>query len=274
VHLRKIREQLSEKNMFDVIVPSKGRPDGTTFDLLRRARMAFIVVVEPQDVATYRAALSSCQATFWVLPRNDKGIGYSRAFIMKKATRPFVMVDDDITTVYKNGERAGIGAMLRAGWREYVRNGARGLLGFKHTTFALPKNTITHDTTLAHIVFMNPVDGVRYDPALRAFEDIDVLLRYHALRYPIRRLNTYVYYTTPSGKGTHGGIDYGTNAKVKRDALKEMARRYPGYITYEEGRVTRDGQPRYTLVLRPHKLKQNGTVLAATSTARANVNLP
>jgi hypothetical protein len=254
---------------YDIIVPSKGRPDGTTFELLRRARLEYIVVVEPQDAAMYKAALLPKGAvTFWVLPRNGKGIGYSRAFIMRKATRPFVMVDDDITAIYKHGRRSGIGAMLDAGWREYARNGAHGLLGFKHTTFAIPKNKVTHDTTVAHVVFMNPADGVRYDPALRAFEDIDLLLRYHARHYPIVRLNTYIYYTTPSGRGTHGGIEYGNNAEVKMHALHMMLRRYPRHITYD-GRTTRNGQPRYALVFLPHKLKQNGT-----ATARVNVNLP
>lgn len=157
------------------------------------------------------------------------------------------MIDDDISVIYKKGRRTHIGDLLKEGWREYLAAGVRGILGFKHTTFAIPKSKLTYNTTVAHIVFMNPSDGVQYNQRLQAFEDIDILFKYYRDGLPIMRLNTYVYYTPPSGTSTHGGIDYNNNTQVKVDALKKMAKQYPAMITYDDNNKTRYGQPVYEL---------------------------
>lgn len=240
---------------FDIIVPSKARPDGSTFNLLRRMSLPFIVVVEKDDVATYTHALSDLQVSYWILPQSNKGIGYSRAYIMKKAARPFVMIDDDITTIYHNGRKSNLTSMLRAGWREFKRQpNAKGVLGFKHTTFALPDRDITFTTTVAHIVFVDPVEmrkqKITYDSKLRAFEDIDLLFKCFMRSIPIRRMNTFVYFTKPSGSHTHGGIEYGKDAIVKKTALDKMVQRYPHMISINENERNRFGQPKYTIYWR------------------------
>lgn len=236
---------------FDIFVPSKGRPDGTTFSLLKKSRMVFTIVLEPQDVATYKEVFKHCRfANFLVLPRNNMGIGYSRAHILRNAQRPFVLIDDDIHTIYKNGKHVGIGSMLNYGWKKFIASGKRGILGFKNSTFAIPENDVTINTIVAHIVFMNPYDGLKYDKNLRAFEDIDIVFQCIHRDLPVQRLNTYIYYTTPSGKGTHGGIDYGHNARVKRDALSIMVKRWPRMISYDRGDITANGQPRYVVHIR------------------------
>jgi hypothetical protein len=231
---------------FDVFVPSKGRPNGSTFQLLKKSKIPFVAIVEKEDAVAYR---QHGIENICILPKSRMGIGYSRWYIQAHvATRPFVMIDDDITQVYsyKNGElcTTRMTTMLKAGWKQFTKMGRRGLLGFKNTTFALrPDNPITIDTTVAHIVFMDR-HPVVYDKTLRAFEDIDLMFKCRKAELPIVRLNTFVYYTTTSGMAPSGGISY--TKSLKKNALKKVAERYPGWIRLIKD-DTYHGQIRYEL---------------------------
>jgi len=232
---------------FDVFVPSKGRPHGSTFQLLTEAKVPFVVVVENEDAAAYREqGIDNIR----ILPRSGMGIGYSRWYIQTHvATRPFVMIDDDITRVYRynKGEirETRLSAMLAAGWKEFVKMGRIGLLGFKNSTFALhPNHPKTIDTTIAHIVFMSN-GSLRYDKKLRAFEDIDLMFKYRKAGFPIIRLNTFVYYTKISGTTSTGGIRY--TKSLKKNELQKVATRYPGWIRLVRDGYAYHGQIRYIL---------------------------
>ena len=255
----------------NVIVPSKGRPDGTTFAALIKERIPFIVVIEPQDVASYREVLGTAVCKYWVLPHNNKGIGYSRWYILTHARKPFVMLDDDITRVYRPYRNGGsvhgtsLGTMLSSGWSEFSRINQVCVYGYKHTTFGLPSTRYTYNTTLAHIVFMNPVKmrnaGIAYDPDMKAFEDIDLIFQCFKKNVLVIRSNHYIYYTTPSGTSTHGGIDYGKDGVVKRRALRVMTKRYPSWIRDTRERTIHN-QPRYEIMWKPPK---PSTIITSTS---------
>jgi hypothetical protein len=95
----------SDALSYDIFVASKGRPDGSTFAFLEQARIPYTVVVEKADVEHYKAALP--RARMWVLPRSGMGIGYCRSYILKNAGRTFVMMDDDISKLYRRKKTGG-----------------------------------------------------------------------------------------------------------------------------------------------------------------------
>lgn len=234
---------------FDVFVPSKGRPNGTTFELLKRYHIPFSVVIEKEDTDAY----TNVANWFVILPQSNKGIGYCRAYILEHAQRPFVMMDDDITRVCKrNHQHTGIKdvdlkAMLMCGWKHMCKQQA-GILGFKHGTFAIPKNSISRNAIVAHILFIDPnvlrPAQVHYDRRLKVFEDIDILFQCYKKNVPFIRCNSFVYFTTPSGTAKKGGVSYTEN--IKKRVLVVMERRYPGWIK-ATGDVTLHNQPKYII---------------------------
>ena len=90
--------------MYPVIIPSKSRPFSTIFRELPDAT----IVVEPQEVATYRR-LNPAHSIV-VLPENNRGLAYSRQFILDMMRQQgvdwFWMIDDDVKYTYRveNGE--------------------------------------------------------------------------------------------------------------------------------------------------------------------------
>jgi hypothetical protein len=81
-----------------IYIPSKGRPEGQSFTLLRG--LPFTVVVEPQDAPVYRRA---GVPNIVVLDKDNEGLCYSRNFILDHAKfsghKWFWMIDDDITSM-------------------------------------------------------------------------------------------------------------------------------------------------------------------------------
>jgi TET-associated glycosyltransferase-like protein len=101
--------------MFQIYIPSKGRPDFATarlfnephppcidpyvvvdIDMEEKPR-PYTVFLEPQDFEAYRKA---GHASIVVLPENDKGIAYARQAILDYAIQNgdkwFWMIDDDV----------------------------------------------------------------------------------------------------------------------------------------------------------------------------------
>lgn len=235
---------------YDIIIPSKGRPDGTTFKLLQKCKKPFIIVIEKDDEIQYRSHIPN--ATFWILPKSNQGIGYSRSYILNKTKRPFVMIDDDIRTIYKYNENAkmkriSLCKLLHMGWVYFTKHKDIGLLGFKEGTFAIPAVHVTETTSIAHILFMNPEllrkQHVRYDRSLRVFEDIDILFQCVQKKIRFERMNHLIYFTTPSGTHNKGGVDY--QNRSKQNHLDVMVKRYPDWIVNDDTVRSRDHQPKY-----------------------------
>lgn len=234
---------------FDIIIPSKGRPYGSSFVHLENAKIPYVVVVEPSEKELYANALPN--ASIWILPKLNKGIGYSRQYILQKAPKPFCIMDDDITKLYlrKDGQLKSINIeqFLNHAWKLFCKNTSLGILGCKHSSFAIPSSELTFSTTIAHILFINPQllhsHQIKYDTSLKVFEDIDILFQCKQKQIPFARINELIYYTTVSGTALQGGVDYSNGKKTKY--LEIMEKRYPGWIVNEHKIRSKDNQPLY-----------------------------
>jgi len=83
-----------------ICVPSKGRPNGRTFKLLKDLGIhTATVFVEPQDINLYM----SLGLPVEILPDNDRGIGFARNYIVQWASKKQIkyiwMLDDDINAL-------------------------------------------------------------------------------------------------------------------------------------------------------------------------------
>jgi hypothetical protein len=235
-----------------IFIPSRGRPDGTTMRLLDSEDIPYVVVIEPHEIDMYRGYGSRC----CVLPNSHQGIGYSRNYILDHATTSFWMMDDDLRSFYRKEENHGLRKTVRpflmSLWNE-TKNILReesdvAFIGCKNGTFAIPKTPITWNTDIAHIVYVNlPIIRslkVSYEPSCKVFEDVRILLRILLQGGRVARLNHFIYYTTPSGKGNSGGVDY--ENQLKERELKRLISEYPNIVEKQEG-LTRYGQPKYTI---------------------------
>jgi hypothetical protein len=77
--------------MIPIFIPTKGRSgDQKTAELLQKAGVEYTLVVEPQEKHLYAGH------NIVVLPENDKGLAYSRNYILSLNKGLFGMFDDDV----------------------------------------------------------------------------------------------------------------------------------------------------------------------------------
>jgi hypothetical protein len=83
---------------------------------------------------------------------------------------------------------------------------------------------------------------INYNTSFRTFEDIDILFKLVKKEILFLRVNDLIYFTTPSGVGSHGGIDYSKNMKYR--TLQKMVKMYPEWI-HDDHYYNGNGQPAY-----------------------------
>lgn len=103
---KKIKEEFfvsssSKEKHIDIYVISKDRPNGKTFEILKKAKYPYKVVVEPQDYQKYKNA---GHENIEVLPENDRGFSYTVNYSKNKfdGVNPVVIIDDDLMGLYYN----------------------------------------------------------------------------------------------------------------------------------------------------------------------------
>lgn len=89
--------------VYPILIPSKNRPNSKLFNSLKTDNLLFNIIVEPQDYETYQDA--GYKDNLIILPENNRGLAYSRNFILNLARNSkyswFWMLDDDITNFYE-----------------------------------------------------------------------------------------------------------------------------------------------------------------------------
>lgn len=88
-----------------ILVCSKGRPDGSTFGLLAASGLKAHVIVEPQDVESYRGCDVHGGNEVIELKANDQGISYARNAALdygrKAGWRTLWLLDDDLKRFHR-----------------------------------------------------------------------------------------------------------------------------------------------------------------------------
>lgn len=87
-------------DVWPIYVPSRGRAGTSKFlARVREERLATTIVVEPREAAVYREAYPGLAVV--VLPENDRGLTFSRNFLLEEARRqahPWIwQIDDDVS---------------------------------------------------------------------------------------------------------------------------------------------------------------------------------
>lgn len=97
-----VRKVRIEHENFPIFIPSKGRPECKTAEFLKKEGIPFKIIIEPQDIPEYRRW---GKKNLLLLPENDKGIAYTRNFVLKHCKRKHIdwcwVMDDDLTSFFK-----------------------------------------------------------------------------------------------------------------------------------------------------------------------------
>lgn len=235
-------------DIWPVRIPSKGRPDGRTMQLLRECGIPYVVYVEPSELEAYNDAGHDIR----VLNRNNKGLAYSRQFIYDDQYRAHAVdggpvwywtLDDDLTAFYTVDPfvKKCIPCDIREALTQaqtYLKqaggdNLAQGAIEYRQFAWSQSRPYKYNSYCNAAVAInVYRTSHVKYRPDLK--EDIDFTLQCLSTGYNVCRV-THVAFSTPSLGTNAGGLDY-SEEQIWSD---KMARLWPGIaipFTRKDGR--------------------------------------
>jgi hypothetical protein len=233
--------------MNQIVVASKGRPEGKTFELLRESGLEAIIFVEPQEVAEYRAC--NPEHIISALDKSGQGIAYVRQQILeffRVTTHPwFWMLDDDISGFFvsdgkKNARRTAHEVLSAAETLlTAVKDLAQGALEYQQYAWSA-KKPIKLDTFCDVAVFVN-VNRTRqlsYRPEVAMKEDRDFTMQ--CIRAGWRTARTsQLSFAAPKNGSNEGGLFDDYKAKKEAATSQRMVEIWPGICelhTKDDGR--------------------------------------
>ena len=167
------------KPPYPIVVCSKGRPKGTTFNLLRTAGLPYMVIVEPQDKDAYLETHK--EAELLVMEHDNLGLSYARQVALDSMDGRYWMLDDDISSFYRTNfvthrcEKTDIVEALTCSQYE-AGNAMLDVVGLSYRQFAWSAKTPVRAWTNADgAVLINALAvkeaGGRYNPDLKLKAD-------------------------------------------------------------------------------------------------------
>ena len=231
--------------LFPIVIPSKGRPDGTTLRILAREGIPFTVYIEPQDEVAYRRA-------GWdrlrVLDANDQGLPYVRRQILADAPLQwFWMLDDDITawfqTVQQCCRTTTAGAALLGAQSYFASSPRVAQAALEYRQFAWrARQPCVYDTYCDVCVAIHGgyARGLTFRDACDLKLDRDFTLQVLAAGYSTCRVTAFSF-SAPKNGSNRGGLfaEYATPGR-EAAASTMMASLWPGICTVK---VKADGRP-------------------------------
>lgn len=183
----------------EIYIPSKNRPKGKTFDLLRGIK--YTVVVEPQDYDIY---VEAGHETILVLPENNRGISYVRNFIKRRYRGELLlMIDDDIIKfdilnqetgrLTNNSNRKPTIEYLAL--LEYTAQDLKfdiATLGMRQFVWS-SKVPYSYNCFVGTITLINSKTDIWYDETLACKEDMDFTLKNIYADKIVMRFNKFAY---------------------------------------------------------------------------------
>lgn len=224
-----------------VYVPSKGRPDSKTADLLSASKLPFKMVVEPQEAKQYK------NFDCLVLPENNRGIAYVRNWIQENATTEWYwMLDDDITAFYQTVSRKNVkveaSRALEGSFNLFGHLPSVGQASLEYQQFAWSATkTIKFNGYCDVCVCIHRQRTYRcmYRDYVNLKEDRDFTLQVLSSGYRTARVCKFSF-AAPKNGSNEGGLkrEYDTQGKEAL-ASKRMAELWPGIctpVTKKDGR--------------------------------------
>jgi hypothetical protein len=217
--------------IYPIYIPSKGRPENTTGQLLTQAELPFTLVVEPQDAPAYLKHWS--EGRLMILPRDNQGIAYVRNQIIAQNKHWYWMLDDDLTGFFetRNRRNVRITASIALGLAQQIT------VGLGATQIALEYQQYAWSARREYVLngycdVCVAIDGskarlFRYRAEANLKEDRDFTLQLLSCGYRTARVST-VSFACPKNGTNKGGLYDQYQAGIEREAVNTMVRLWPG----------------------------------------------
>jgi len=246
--------------IFTIFIPSKSRSDSSTVGKylnnltnLNEDNIQFYMVIPKNQESDYLQYYNS--RNIITTPNKVKGITKTRQFILNEARKMNLkwiwMIDDDLTNFFIRPKtlNSGSRSLKKISMLEFLRKGQKVItkikkkdkdlygqisqIGFKKSTFAIPKSSISFNTDLGDIVGLH-IDAItnknlNYDTKMITLEDTDLTVRCIKSGLYNIKLNHYIF-TAPYSGTSKGGLEQVYKAGGKQRGMKQFQTKYPDLI--------------------------------------------
>lgn len=234
-------------------IPSKGRPHTRAYRFFETINVPVFHVVEPQNLEQYQANGLACL----VLPSNNKGLVFSRNWILGEAKRRNLdiafMCDDDIASFGKMvagkcvNDGSALGAML-----ETLRRNTKVVVGLEYRQRAW-RHTKTHYINRSWLdvcIAFRPTEITAwYDPELVMKEDRDWVLQNIANGMTCVRLNNF-FFSVPNIGTNGGGLDTLYQKKHDSVAAQRFVKKWKPFLQLVKKGDRLDAKANWNLIKR------------------------
>ena len=190
----------------EIYVPSKGRAKNKTAKLLENTGITATYVIEKEEYDDYKRSLPE-SFNILVLPESNKGIAYSRRYIIDASKERFVaMLDDDVFGIWP---QTGISPK---GYRVHTKNNLQGIcelvnclysnelcaISPQYTLYAyLGKNDLESNRplTVVFVIDKSKLNGCTFDSNIETREDKDFTVQLAVKGVPYAVTNSIVKLT-------------------------------------------------------------------------------
>lgn len=219
-----------------IFIPSKGRFDKCqTALLLEQAGLNYKIVVEPQELDAYQSRFGSEKVIS--LPENDRGISFSRQWILEQNDNWYWQIDDDIRYFYQTIKNRNVKVsadVALSGAEKIIRSSDNVALGaLAYSQFAWSSDVSVKYNTYCYITVL--IDGnvkafANYDPSLILKEDVDMTLQVLSAGFRTAQVQTFSH-AVPKMGSNKGGLQaaYAQEHLIKQD-VERLSEKYPEVI--------------------------------------------
>jgi hypothetical protein len=238
------------KELFPIYVPSKGRPDSFTMQLLEKHLIPYTAVLEPQDGFAYRA-FSPKYCVQEILPENDKGIAYVRNYILNLTRgfghKWFWMLDDDIKGFFLTRDGKTVKSdpkeVLLEAQRVFTNIGkylGQGALEYQQFAWSAKKDHVLNSyCDVAVCINVENTQWVGYRPEMELKEDRDFTLQILKAGFLTARASKCSF-SAPKNGSNKGGLYDAYRSNREAAASQRMVKEWPKVCTLN---TKKDGRP-------------------------------
>lgn len=222
---------------YPIFVPSKGRADcATVLKVLEASRLNYMLFVEPQDEAAYRAAYPT--ADMMVLPGNDQGITYVRQFMLAYARSQgltwYWQIDDNIEGFKEHNKPATARAALSFAEGVAAQYEHVALVGLDYQQYAFRSEVDFSANRFAYCcVLTNTATGLDYMQGVDTKEDTAFVLQHLTASWGTLLIHRYsmIKPTLGDSAGKRGGLVEVYKARRNEDAARRVHEAFPMFTT-------------------------------------------
>lgn len=218
--------------MKPLLIPSKNRADSKLFNLLAKDNINFKIVIEPQDENNYRN--KGWDKNLLLLPENNRGLVYSRNFILNYARKNNIewlwMCDDDVKGFYQtiNNKNQSISPLTAFNLAEEKfisrKNIAQCSMEYQQYAWSQKKDIITNSyCDVVVCININNTIGINYRQQVILKEDRDFTLQCLSLGYDVIRTGK-ISFGCPKNGSNKGGLYDVYRTGLEKDSVNNMCK--------------------------------------------------